>query len=97
MKEPIKQGLRVFYGNTNDEEIKTAMRHKLDVINTIKKEAMSDDENESYNLLNYYRMATEEQRSIMDCVLVTICGWTMNTIIEKSEPIEDAEEDFDWI
>lgn len=95
--EPIKQGLMVFFGNTDDEQIEYAMKEKLDVISAIKEEAMSDDENESFNLLNYYRSASDEQRSVMDCVLVCICGWTMNTIIEKSEPIEDAEDQFDWL
>lgn len=93
----IKQKLMVFLDHTGQEEIEDAMRKKLDVISTIKNEAMTDDENESYNLLSYYLQATPEEKSIMDCVLVCICGWTMSTIIEKSEPIEDAEDEFDWI
>lgn len=93
----VRQGLMVFLDNTGQEEIKDAMRRKLDVISTIKEEAWSDEENESANLLRYYLNATDEERSIMDCVLVTICGWTMSTIIEKSDPVEWADEEGDWI
>ena len=93
----IRQGLMAFFENTGTEDIEYAMKRKLDVISTIKEEAWSDDENESYNLLKYYLNATDEKRSIMDCVLVTICGWTMSTIIEKSDPIDWADEEGDWL
>jgi hypothetical protein len=87
----------VFLNHTGTEEIEDAMRRKLAVMDTIKEEAMSDEEDESYNLLNYYLHASPEERSIMDCVLVCVCGWTMSTIIEKSEPGEDYDESESWL
>lgn len=85
---PLRRNM-AFLGSTAKEEIQTALDKNLDVISAIKEEAMTDEENESINLLTYYLDATDEERSIMDCILVCICGWTMSTIIEKSEPLEE--------
>ena len=85
---PLRRNM-AFLGSTTKEEIQTALDKNLDVISAIKEEAMTDEENESINLLTYYLDATDEERSIMDCLLVCICGWTMSTIIEKSEPLEE--------
>lgn len=76
-------------GETKMETIKAAYDvqsendyGEFDVIGKIIDEALSDTENESCRLLRNYLDADETERAIMDSVLVCLCGWTMETIIE---------------
>ena len=71
-------------GGTKADSILKALVADADVISTIRQEAESDEENESAKLLNMYHNASDEEKAIMDSVLVTICGWTMESIIEMT-------------
>jgi len=68
-------------GATSTGTIEQAITDELDVISTIETEILSDESNESMKLLAMYKDATEEERAIMDTMLVDICGWTMGSII----------------
>lgn len=70
-------------GNTTKEQIEMAINEDMDVIERICKEMMSDYDNDSMSLLVDYQMATEEERAVMDAVLVDLCGWSLGSIIEK--------------
>ena len=70
-----------FKGYTKDESIEAALNSEVDVISKISEEMMTDEENESDGLLRDYLAASEIERSIMDSVLVRLCGWSMEMII----------------
>lgn len=77
-------------GKTTDVMIKKAEEKNLDLVGQIAEEIFNDDENDTSNLLRLYKEANETERAIMDSMLVSICGWTMNTIIENAEKEENV-------
>jgi len=47
-------------------------------------EAMgTDQENDSQRLFNYYRDCNEEERAAINTMLICLCGWSFETILEK--------------
>lgn len=85
-------------GETLDNSIKEALNKDLDIVSEICLAMETDSENESRKLLNRYLAANEQERAIMDDMLVTLCGYTMETIIAKASETadcltEDEEED----
>ena len=70
-------------GNTTKEQIEEAINGDFNVIERIYQEMMTDYDTDSMSLLVDYQMATEEERAIMDAVLIDLCGWSMGSIIEK--------------
>ena len=53
------------------------------IIPTLYVEMESDGENESDRLLNYFLHCNREERAIIDNVMMYICGWTFETLLEK--------------
>ena len=84
-----KDVFSVFTGDTTSQEAQAAIKNQLDVVSAIEMEMLSDDENESLYLLDLYVKGTARERSIMDSVIVALCGWTMSTIIKKADPMTD--------
>ena len=82
-----------YKGETEDQTIKEAQENKCDIVGQIMEEMMSDDENDTERLLFAYENATEEERAIMDYVLVCLCGYTMNTIIEHAKEYKNFLEE----
>lgn len=82
-------------GNTTKEQIVTAINEDLNVIEQIHKEMITDYDCDSMSLLVDYQMANEDERAIMDTVLINLCGWSMGSIIEqcKEDSTEDNTED----
>ena len=53
------------------------------IIPTIFAEIESDGCNESEALLNYYLNCTAKERTVIDNVLMYLCGWTFETLLGK--------------
>ena len=53
------------------------------IIPTIFIEMESDGENESVELLDYYLHCTVKERTVVDNVLLYLCGWTFETLLRK--------------
>ena len=53
------------------------------LIPTLYAEMESDGENESEELLNYYLNCNQQERAVVDNVLLYICGWTFETLLGK--------------
>lgn len=70
-------------GNTTKEHIEMAINEDMDVIERIHQEMMSDYDRDSMSILVDYQMATENERAVMDALLINLCGWSLGSIIEK--------------
>jgi hypothetical protein len=53
------------------------------IIPTLYAEMESDGENESEELLNYFLRCNAQERAVIDNVMMYICGWTFETLLEK--------------
>jgi hypothetical protein len=53
------------------------------IIPTLYAEIESDGENESKALLGYYMRCNTEERAIVNNVMIYICGWSFETLLEK--------------
>ena len=68
------------------------------IIPTLMVEIESDGCNESDRLLAYYLACNAEQRDVVNNVMMYICGWTFDTLLEKcgiqidedGEPVESS-------
>lgn len=72
-------------GNTTDEEIDSAIDGNLDIISVIRMEMMDDDENDTHHLLFLYKEADKKERAIMDALMISICGWTLSSLIREAD------------
>ena len=43
----------------------------------------TDEENESWELLQHYRVSDAKKRGAMNATLLFLCGWSFETILEK--------------
>ena len=55
------------------------------IIPTLMGEMASDDENESQELFDYYLGCDTIERSVVNNVMLYLCGWSFETILEKCE------------
>lgn len=53
-----------------------------DIIWTILEEMNTDHENESEILIDFYNGGDEQRKEIVDLVLLMICGWKMDSLIQ---------------
>ena len=53
------------------------------IIPTLMGEIESDRENESEELLDYYIRCNTLERSVVNNVMIYICGWSFETLLEK--------------
>lgn len=79
-----------FRGSTDDECLLRAIQKREDdetfsITSTVLQQMQTDDDDETDKLLSFYLQANEAERSIMDYLLVSLCGWTMATLIRKTE------------
>lgn len=56
-----------------------------DGITTFAEEFDSDSENESRALLRFYKHGDAVTRKAVDWTLMYLCGWTLETLIEKAK------------
>lgn len=86
-------------GLTNDESIDQILENEQaadEVCNIILEEMESDGDSEPYSLLLNYQKADRKERAAMDAVLINLCGWSMESIIDKAleqYPGNDPDED----
>jgi hypothetical protein len=59
-----------------------------DVISAIQAAMYSDDENDSARLIGTYEAASPEHKAVIDDVLITICGYSMPTLLDHAEETE---------
>lgn len=81
----IEKVTDIYAFSTSDQNLEKAIAKRLNIVGQIEKEMKTDDENESIKLLRVYSEMPPEARGIMDYMLVCLCGWTMNNIIENAE------------
>ena len=72
-------------GSTTDDEIRSAVKKRLDVVSAIRNAMETDDENDSMRLLSLYGDADETERAVMDVLMINICGYTLSSIITEAE------------
>jgi len=53
------------------------------ILPTLFAEIASDGENESEELLCYYQGCNTEERAVVNNVMIYICGWSFETLLEK--------------
>ena len=51
---------------------------------------LTDDEDDSLDLLNGYKHASDHDKSVMDATLIWLCGYSLGSILAKME--NDDEE-----
>jgi hypothetical protein len=54
-----------------------------DVILTIYNEMVTDGENQSAELIDYYKECNQIERTVINEVCIYLCGWSFETILEK--------------
>ena len=69
------------------DKIKMAIEEDLDVISAVTQAIYTDMENDSRILLDEYDNASPEIRKAMDFVLICLCGYSMESLIDKAEPM----------
>ena len=69
------------------DKIKMAIEEDLDIVSEVQKQMFSDMENDSRILLARYSEETPEVREAMDFVLICLCGYSMESLIDKAEPM----------
>ena len=57
----------------------------LDIKMAVLLEMSSDDENESDKLINYYEICNQQERGVIDQVLMYLCGWSFNSLLQRAQ------------
>lgn len=83
------------YGLTRNDAIDMAKKKGLDIVSQIQEEIMTDDRNDSWALLDLYEKANEQERCVMDALLIDLCGYSMGSIIHNAYEAERILEDFE--
>jgi len=86
---------RLYKGDTSEEVIRQADKDKVDIISQLFTEMTTDDENETEKLLELYLNVTDEERALLDYMLVSICGNTLHTLIENARATNTYLEEDD--
>jgi hypothetical protein len=45
----------------------------------------SDDEDGTARLIEAYMDATPDQKAVVDDIFISLCGWSLNTLIKREE------------
>ena len=53
------------------------------IIPTLMGEIESDGENESDKLLAYYLQCNTQEKAVINNVMIYLCGWSFETLLEK--------------
>ena len=59
-----------------------------DVVSTIYNEIATDDYNQSARIIEKYEAMNDEQKHIVDDLLMDICGWTLDSLIDLAKDRE---------
>ena len=55
------------------------------LVNRIQNAIQSDDEDNSERIIAKYEAATPEQRAVVDDIFISLCGWSLDTLIKGKE------------
>jgi hypothetical protein len=80
LRSPI--GSRLGDKKTRKEVILVDVKINM-IVPTIMEEMQTDRDNESWGLLHHYKACDAKERAAFDAVLLFLCGWTFETILEK--------------
>ena len=69
------------------------MTKSPNVIRAITEALLSDDVNQSKNLILFYHEVEPEDKELIDSVLIFICGYSMPTLIKQAEEETHGDED----
>ena len=62
------------------------MEEKINnIIPTLMGEIESDMENESGRLLAYYTRCNSQEKAVVNNVMMYLCGWSFETLLEKCD------------
>ena len=79
-------------GSCRDRENEFSYTIKINnIIPTLYTEIESDGENESKALLGYYMECNVQEKAVVNNVMMYICGWSFETLLEKCG-IETSDE-----
>lgn len=86
-KSTIPMPFECFKGDTTLDQIKRFWEQynrqdESSLVQTIFNEMASDSEDESENILALYSMVDERDRSLLDYLLVALCGWTLSSLMD---------------
>lgn len=56
-----------------------------DIVTLVLMEIGSDTENESEKLIKYYNECNGQKRNVIDQVLMYLCGWSFNSLLQKAQ------------
>jgi hypothetical protein len=56
----------------------------MSLIATITEEILSDDTDQSNRLQSLYENGTEQDRKAIDEAMMCVCGWTLETLIQRA-------------
>lgn len=60
-----------------------------DIVTAIQAAMADDDENGSERIIRTYRAATPKQKAVVDDILISLCGWSMKSLIERADELEE--------
>jgi hypothetical protein len=81
-----------FLTQPSDADMQKAIDDDLDVVGAVAGEILSDDENESKNLVEFYKELDTEQRKIVDLTMMFLTGWSFGSMLQRSYPNVDNVE-----
>jgi hypothetical protein len=62
---------------TKQDKIECIIPYILDQMN-------SDDQNQSEGLFNYYKECNQAEKTVINEIMMYLCGWTFETILENN-------------
>lgn len=74
-----------YIGQTTDQDLQMGyqlVEQEESIIGKITEEMMFDGDDESDKLLDLYLESTPKERTLLDCALMALCGWSLHTIID---------------
>lgn len=87
----------VYMGQTTDADLRAGYQlteQEESIIGKITQEMISDGDDDSDKLLDLYLESTAEERALLDCALIALCGWSLHTIIGMMTKTDaDDQED----
>ena len=82
----VRSGYVDFYkSQTTDEDLRMGfqlVKREESIIGKIMAEMVSDGDDDSEKLLDLYLESTPKERALLDCALMSLCGWSLHTIID---------------
>jgi hypothetical protein len=79
----MQMGLRYKVGKKGGGKNRIMKYQINNIIPTLMGEIESDRENQSKELLNYYMECNQVEKAVVNNVMIYLCGWSFETLLEK--------------